>query len=208
MKLVDLNINEYMEILGSRSPAPGGGSASALSGAQGAALIMMVSELTIGREKYRQYEETCLEAQEQCRKLLKALMLVIDEDTEAYNQVMAAYKLPKETEVEKAERKKAIAAATLTAAEVPYKTMELSMAGLKIAETLTGKCNPNAISDLGTAAACLLAGFKGAWLNVKINMPGVEDKETAEALTEAGERMYKEAKGIADKIYKEVLGSL
>ena len=134
-------------------------------------------------------------------------MEAIDKDTEAFNLVSAAFKMPKDTDENKAARSKAIADATLVATEVPFETLTLCMDALKVTETIVGKSNPNAASDLGVAALNLLAGIKGAWLNVMINLPGVKD-EAAKAKFAEGAKMVEEAEVIADAIYKKVLESL
>ncbi len=207
MKLVEMTVKDYLELLKSDAPAPGGGSVSALSAAQGVGLIAMVADLTIGKEKYADYEQVCKTAKEKALALYEELVEGIDKDTEAFNKVSAAYKLPKETESEKAARTAAIREANLGATEVPFHTVKLCLEGLKTAETIVGKSNPNAVSDLGVAALNLLAGVKGAWLNVKINLPGIKD-EAAKVRFEEGYRLVKEAEELATEICKEVLNLL
>ena len=207
MKLVELTVKDYLDLLKSDAPAPGGGSVSALSAAQGVGLVAMVSDLTIGRERYADFEEGCKKAKEEATALYAKLVEAIDKDTEAFNLVSAAFKMPKDTDENKAARSKAIADATLVATEVPFETLTLCMEGLKVTETIVGKSNPNAASDLGVAALNLLAGIKGAWLNVMINLPGVKD-EAAKAKFTEGAKMVEEAEVIADAIYKKVLESL
>ena len=207
MKLVELTVKDYLDLLKSDAPAPGGGSVSALSAAQGIGLVAMVSDLTIGRERYADFEEGCKKAKKEAKELYEKLTEAIDKDTEAFNLVSAAFKMPKDTDENKAARSKAIADATLIATEVPFETLTLCMEGLKVTETIVGKSNPNAASDLGVAALNLLAGIKGAWLNVMINLPGVKD-EAAKAKFAEGAKMVEEAETIADAIYKKVLKSL
>lgn len=207
MKLVELTVKDYLDLLKSDAPAPGGGSVSALSAAQGIGLVAMVSDLTIGRERYADFEEGCKKAKKEATELYEKLTEAIDKDTEAFNLVSAAFKMPKDTDENKAARSKAIADATLIATEVPFETLTLCMEGLKVTETIVGKSNPNAASDLGVAALNLLAGIKGAWLNVMINLPGVKD-EAAKAKFAEGAKMVEEAETIADAIYKKVLKSL
>ena len=207
MKLVDMTVKDYLDLLKSDAPAPGGGSVSALSAAQGVGLVAMVADLTIGREKYAEYEEVCKVAKEEALKLYSAFMEGIDKDTEAFNKVSAAYKLPKNTDEEKAARSAAIREANVGATEVPFETVKLCLDGLKITETMVGKSNPNAASDLGVAALNLLSGIRGAWLNVKINLPGIKD-EALKAKFETGEAMVDEAYVISKRIYEEVLASL
>lgn len=207
MKLVELTVKDYLDVLKSDAPAPGGGSVSALSAAQGIALVSMVSDLTIGKERYADFEEVCKKAKEEASGLYAKLVASIDKDTEAFNLVSAAFKMPKDTDENKAARSKAIADATLVATEVPFETLNLCMEALKVTETIVGKSNPNAASDLGVAALNLLAGIKGAWLNVMINLPGVKD-EAAKAKFEEGAKMVEEAEKISAEIYEKVLASL
>lgn len=208
MKLVEMEIKEYLEVLKSNAPAPGGGSVSALAGAQGMALILMVIDLTLGKEKYKEHEELCLSVKEKALPIYKALLEGIDEDTEAFNLVAAAFKMPKETDEEKATRKEAIAKATIKATEVPFDTMKLGHEGLKLIEGLVGKSNPNALSDLGVAAINLNTCIEGAWLNVLINLPGIKDEKLTLQFRENGEKIYNEGCKLAREIYENVKESL
>lgn len=208
MKLVEMKVNDYLDVLKSDAPAPGGGSVSALAAAQGVGLFMMVCDLTFGKEKYADYQEICKEAKEKGTALYGELVEAIDKDTEAFNLVSAAFKMPKETDEEKAARKQAIADGTLVATQVPFRTMELAFEGLKIAVGLEGKSNPNAASDLGVAALNLMAGIRGAWLNVKINLPGVKDEAAAKEFEEKGNKILAEAEAMAQPMYDKVLASL
>lgn len=207
MKLVDMTIKNYLDLLKSDAPAPGGGSVSALSAAQGAALVAMVCDLTIPKEKYAEYKELCQEVKDSVLKVYDELVIGIDKDTDAYNKVSAAFKLPKTTNEEKAVRSKAIQEATVIATEVPYETIELCLEGLKITEKAVGKSNPNAASDLGVAALNLLAGAKGAYMNVMINLPGIKSEKEKHRF-EAAASLVEEAEKLAAKIYDEVLNSL
>lgn len=208
MKLVEMTVNTYLDVLKSDAPAPGGGSVSALSGAQGIGLALMVCDLTLGKEKYADYQTICAEAKEKGLSVYNRLVEAIDKDTEAFNLVSAAFKMPKETDEEKAARKQAIADGTLVATQVPFETMEIALEGLKIVESLEGKSNPNASSDLGVAALNLMSAVRGAWLNVKINLPGVKDEEAAKNFAEKGEAIIAEAEKLAAPIYERVLASL
>lgn len=208
MKLIDMQVREYLEVLKSDAPAPGGGSVSALAGAQGVGLFMMVADLTTGKEKYADYQEVCKEAKEKGAALYEELVASVDRDTDAFNLIADAFKMPKETEEEKAARRKAIADGTLVATQVPFRTMQLGYEGLNIARKMIGKSNPNAASDLGVAILNLTACIKGAWLNVKINLPGVKDEEKAKFYTEEGQKMYDEADAVASSLYNAVAESL
>lgn len=208
MKLIDMQVKEYLDILKSDAPAPGGGSVSALAGAQGVALFMMVADLTLGKEKYVDYQEVCREAKEKGAALYEELVASVDKDTEAFNLIAAAFKMPKETDEEKAARKKAIADGTLVATEVPFRTMQLGYEGLMLAKTMIGKSNLSAASDLGVAVLNLTGCIKGAWLNVKINLPGVKDEAKAAYYAEEGQKMFDAADQIASSLYNEVASAL
>lgn len=208
MKLIDMQVKEYLEVLKSDAPAPGGGSVSALAGAQGVALFMMVADLTIGKEKYADYQEVCREAKEKGKALYEELTAGIDKDTEAFNLVSAAFKMPKDTDEEKAARKQAIADGTLVATEVPFRTMQLGYEGLMLAKSMIGKSNPNAASDLGVAILNLTGCIKGAWLNVKINLPGVKDEAKGKYYAEEGKKMFDAADAVAHALYAQVEESL
>lgn len=207
MQLADMTTKDYLKLLASDAPAPGGGSVSALSAAQGAALTAMVCDLTIPKEKYAAFREICEQVKRDILSVLDELIVAIDKDTEAYNKVSAAFKMPKDTEEQKAARSAAIREATVEATKVPYRTMELCLAGLSITQRAVGRSNPNAASDLGVAALNLLAGLKGAYLNVKINLPGIKDEETRASFAAAA-AMAEEAEQKAAGIYEEVLAAL
>ena len=208
MKLIDMQVKDYLDLLKSDAPAPGGGSVSALAGAQGVGLFMMVADLTLGKEKYADYQDICAEAKEKGMALYTELVESIDKDTDAFNLIADAFKMPKETDEEKAARRKAIADGTLVATQVPFRTMQLGYEGLMLAKTMIGKSNPNAASDLGVAILNLTACIKGAWLNVLINLPGVKDEEKAAYYAAEGKKMYDEADAIASGLYEDVAASL
>lgn len=176
MELFELKISEYIKELGSSSPAPGGGSASALSGAQGAALAKMVAELTLGRPKYAEHFELCENTAKELSSLGSALMSNIEKDAAAYDALSAAFKLPKESEEEKAARKEAVQQATLGAALLPLETMQLALSATNEAVKLCGKSNTNCASDIGVAALMLRSCAEGAKLNVEINIASLSDK--------------------------------
>lgn len=203
-RLIDLDVKKYMENLASNRPAPGGGSASALAGAQGISLVMMVAELTVGKEKYRDWEAYCQKAISDGTVIQTNFLKAIDDDTDAYNKVGAAFKLPKNTDEEKAARSRAIQDATVLATRVPLRTMEISLDALKVAESLIGKSNPNCSSDIGVGALNLRSALMGAWLNVKINLPGIKDEDLRNELFEKGQSMLEEGNKIADKCYEIV----
>lgn len=206
-KLVSMQIRDYLDLLSSDAPAPGGGSVSALSAAQGAALVAMVCELTIPKEKYAQHKDLCTLVRTEITKVRDQLIEGIDRDTEAYSRVSAAFKMAKDTDEQKKARSKAIQKATAEATRVPYETMEICLKGLDITAEIVGRSNPNAASDLGVAALNLLAGLKGAYLNVMINLPGIKDEKIREEFDNAA-GMVKEAEAKAADIYSKVMAAL
>lgn len=207
MKLAEMTVTEYLQTLASSSPAPGGGSAAALMGAQGAGLVAMVAAMSNGKKKYLDYTELYERIIPTCSGYVKELTEQIDIDTEAYNRVSAAFKLPKQTDEEIAARKAAIKSAGIFAAQVPFHTMELCRDGLKEAEALSEHYNTNCASDLGVGTMNLIDGMRGAWMNVRINLIGMEDEEAARLMAE-GEAMMAASKAVSEAILAKVEQSL
>lgn len=187
-KLVNTEISEYIEVLSSEAPAPGGGAVAALTAAQGAALIVMVANLTIGKKKYAEYEELNIGARDEARTYLEQLMKGVDEDKEAFEQVSKAYSMAKQTDSEKAARREAMAIASVGAADAPLKLMRAGVCALRLAADMIGKSNANLVSDLYVAALNLNAGVQAASYNVAANIPYIADRELAASWgAEAGE---------------------
>lgn len=204
MKLSETNINEFINSLGSSSPVPGGGGSCALSGAQGVALITMVANLTVGKPKFSQYEELNQFAIEEGNKLCMQLVDLVDKDAEAFGGLAKAYKLPRESDKDRLARNKAIAEATLKATESPFEMMEIALKALYLCKSLIGKSNKNVSSDLGVSALSLLSCIKGAWLNVLINLPGIENAADAEYYRAKGNEILDAAESEAEFIYTAV----
>ena len=202
MKLIDMTVSDYLTDLASDSPAPGGGSAAAVCGAQGAGLAAMVASFTVGRKKYAEFEENALAVRDAELALMDKLKLQIDRDTEAFNLVAGAFKLPKATDEEKAARSAAIQAGTLVSTQVPFETMQLGLEALRTAEKLLAGFNDGAASDLGVAAGNLLTCVRGAWLNVCINIGSLKDREAAESFRIRGLEILSRAEQSADRIAK------
>ena len=208
MKLVEMQINDFIAVLGSDTPAPGGGSASALAAAQGIALTKMVTELTIGKKKYAEFEDEIELLRKKAKSLQESLLRAIDEDTEAFNQVSAVFGLPKTTEEEKKARREAMQSALKGAAVTPFSMMEKIVDALKVTQAAVGKSNTNAASDLGVAALNLKAALQGAWLNVLINLASIKDEMFVRQYRKAGESLVEEGSKIADATYQQILESL
>lgn len=166
----------YLDDAASKKPAPGGGSVSACAGALGAALVGMVCNLTRGREKFADVETeivTLVEAAEAARARLEQLL---QEDTTAYNGVIAAYKMPKETAEEQAARTAAIQAGLIVAADVPLEICRVAVEVCRLAKVAAGIGNPQAVTDAGIGAILGEAAVVGAALNVKINLGSIKDE--------------------------------
>lgn len=197
-----MTVESYLHTVASDLPAPGGGSAAALCGAQGAGLITMAAGLTLGRKKYADDQERCRDVVVRGTPLVDALMAQVDRDAASFDLVSAAYKLPKTTDEEKAARSDAIQAGTLAATLEPLRTMSLALDALRNGRRLLSGFNTGAASDLGVAALNLLCGVRGAWLNVCINLPSLQDKQEAARLRAQGEAILHEAEALAEEIYK------
>lgn len=208
MQLIDLTVKGFIEVLGSDAPAPGGGSVSALCGANGAALAAMVARLTISKAKYAEFAPLMEEVIGETEKLQASLTAAIDRDTDAFNLVSAAFKMPKETDEEKKARSAKIAEGMVVSTKVPLETMELSLKTLEVMQKMQGKFNTNAASDLGVAALNLSAAVRGAWLNVLINLGSLKDASFAEECRTRGIEIEKKACQIADEIYTAIAASL
>ena len=163
----------------SESPAPGGGSISAYMGALGAALGTMVANLSSHKPGWDDRWEEFSKWAEKGQKLKDELIWLVDEDTNAFNKIMAAFGLPKSNDEEKKARKQAIQDATKYAIEVPFKTVQKSFEVFEICRAMIENGNPNSVTDAGVGALCARAAVTGAYLNVKINAASLDDKEFA-----------------------------
>jgi len=173
--LYDLPIRTFIDMLASSEPAPGGGATAALNGTQGAALVSMVCNLTIGREKYTDCEAEMIEIRNESEKLRALLTDLIHEDSTAFDGVMAAYRMPKVTPEEKTARSAAIQEGLKQATYVPLRTLQACVAVLQLAPTVIAKGNFNAASDGGAGMLAAHAGMMTAALNVRINLNAIKD---------------------------------
>ena len=196
MELAELTVRGFTEEIASASPAPGGGSAAALAGAVGAALTAMVSGLTLGRKKYEAVQELALRAQAQADALRKRLLAAMEQDTQTFLQVSAAYAMPKQTPEEKQARSSAIEQGLKACTQPPLAVMQ---------ESLLGKTNATAASDFGVACLSLRAGMQGAWLNVCINTGSLHDAAFAAGARAAGQKLLDTGLPRADRCYAAML---
>ena len=206
--LHEMKTDEYLELLGSNAPAPGGGAASALSAAQGCALAQMVCELTKGRKKYADSQELAENASESLASLRASLLSLMEEDTQAYQGVMDVFSMPKSTEEEIIYRNAAMEMALRESTKTPFRVMLLAEEALGVADTLIGRTNANAATDLACAALNLKAALQGAWLNVRINLASISDSAFASQYKKDGEAILSRALPLADRIYQTILESL
>ena len=202
--LASLSVKGFLSELGSSSPAPGGGSVAALSGALGAALVSMVCHLTIGKKGYENVSDEMNEVLKKSDILKEKLTLLVDEDTNAFNKVMTAYKMPKETDEEKKKRRNTVQDALKNAANVPLDVMRQCVNVLKLAKTASEKGNKNSVSDAGVAALMSWAGIKSAALNAEINLSGIKDEKFVSEMKNEVETLTSNGEKIKDEIIKTV----
>lgn len=174
--LVHMDLRTFANETASDSPAPGGGSIAAYLGALGAALGTMVANLSAGKRGWGDRLDDFSNWAEKGQQLKDELLLLVDEDTNAFNQIMASFRLPKGTADEKSARSAAIQAATQNAIEVPIRTMETAFKVFELCEVMARDGNPNSVSDAGVGALCARAAVHGAWMNVKINVKDLKDQ--------------------------------
>lgn len=173
---VSTGVGAFLREVAAATPTPGGGSVSALNGALGTALLEMVAGLTVGKKGYEAVESEMTKAQQRLEQLRTEFRELIDRDARAFDQVMAAYRLPKTSDAEKSVRSSAIQEATKAASEVPLRVMELTPEALRLGCLLAEKGNRNSISDVGVGGLCLKTALQGAFLNVMINLPVIKDE--------------------------------
>lgn len=184
MILTDLTVKGFLAETAGQEPVPGGGSISALNGSIAAALAEMVANLTIGKKKYVEVEAEMQTITTEAAAIQKELVLDIDRDSDAYNKVFAAFKLPKETEEEKAVRSAQIQEMTKYAASVPMEVARRVHSLLPLIEAVVAKGNQNAITDGCVAMMCARTAIIGALLNVRINLTSIKDEDFVKTHTE------------------------
>jgi formiminotetrahydrofolate cyclodeaminase len=202
--LTSLRVTEFLEETASNSPAPGGGSVSALAASLGTALTSMVCRLTIGKKKYTDVQAEMESALKQSEKLRSQFTAIIDEDTAAFDKVMAAFALPKDTDQQKTVRGAAIQESTKAATLVPLKLLELCAEAVKLVKVVAEKGNQNSLSDAGVAAWMLRAGSEGAALNVNINLAGLQDVVFKEHIQKQMQQCLQQMRAEVDSIIKHI----
>jgi glutamate formiminotransferase/formiminotetrahydrofolate cyclodeaminase len=202
--LIELSLKRFAEETASESPAPGGGSISAYVGVLGAALGTMVANLSAHKRGWENRWEQFSSWAEKGKYFHSALLNCVDEDTQAFNQIMNAFNLPKSNDREVEIRNNAIQKATKNAIEIPLKVMQLAHDSMEVLKEMAETGNPNSVSDAGVGALCARTAVEGAYLNVKINSPGLKDKSFLKVNLENANNLLSSAKNLEGEILKIV----
>jgi formiminotransferase-cyclodeaminase len=189
MELKSLSVKEFIDKVTGNDPVPGGGSVSALNGSLAASLAAMVANLTVGRKKYAEVNDEMEQISARMTEQSAKLLADVDRDAEAYDRVFAAFKLPKETDEEKAVRKEAIQRETKYAAEVPMEVARIASALLPMIDAAARRGNSNAVTDATVAMMCARTAVIGALLNVRINLTSITDEAFVKTMTEEADRL-------------------
>ncbi|HEY7522964.1 MAG TPA: cyclodeaminase/cyclohydrolase family protein [Candidatus Limnocylindrales bacterium] len=201
----ELSLDAFVERLASAEPVPGGGSASAVAAALGASLLAMVASLSTGRPKFADHEQTLAEAGAIGHRLISTFLDIADEDAAAYGAFAAALKLPRETDPEREARRAAMSEAALLAAETPLRCVERCLELVVAVESLAGRSNPNASSDLVVASLLGEAAARGAAANVMVNVPSIADQEVAGELVARSKELVDQIERLASSTRQTVL---
>lgn len=208
MRLEEMNIEEFIELLGSAAPAPGGGAAAALTASIGIALSEMVCSLSLGNKKFADNIDKITDWKNCARSLAVKALSGMEEDAAAYKQVNAAYKLPRDTEEEKTRRETEIQKMLIVGAMPPLHLMETALKCLELTSELVGNTTRMAVSDLGVAASNLEAAIKGAYLNVLININSLKDDNKRKEIAASAEDIMSKSRALSEEIYDKVLALL
>ena len=203
-----MRIQEFLDVLSSKEPVPGGGGASALAGALGNALGQMVSNLTIGKKKYALVEDEIKELAERMKGIQGQFTQLADQDAKVFAPLAKCYSLPSDTEEEKAYKAEVMEARLLDASLVPMEIMEKAAEMLEIMDILADKGSRMAVSDVGVGVQFIRTALLGAVMNVYINTKSMKNRGKAEEMNEKAERLIREGTEAADRIYQKVLAQL
>jgi glutamate formiminotransferase/formiminotetrahydrofolate cyclodeaminase len=198
----------FLDSVAANSPTPGGGSVAALAGALAGALGAMVCGLTVGKKKYADVSEEMQEILDRVNSLRSELTYMIEKDARGFEEVLRARRMPKSTQFEISQRNKKIEEATLLASEVPLEVMEKAVAVMEFLPVVAEKGNINSISDVGVANLLALSSVKGAMMNVRINLPGLNDEKMRNELQEKAESLLAKARQLHDRTEKIVESKL
>jgi formiminotetrahydrofolate cyclodeaminase len=204
----DVTLSQFLDAVAGGTATPGGGSVSALAGSLGAALVEMVVKLTVGKRGFEAHEAEMKKMGEEARSYRDALAGMVAQDINAYQSVMKAYLLPKETEEEKKKRKEEIQKALRRAADPPLFTAATSLKVLKLCQKAVEKGNPNAITDAAVGALLAESALQGGVLNVLINLSALEDEDTVKKMKKELKRLELEGNKTRERILAQVKGIL
>ena len=206
--MLEQKTTEFLDVLSSSAPVPGGGGASATVGAFAAALGMMVTNLTLGKKKYVDVEEEILAIREKLEILRNKLIVLTDQDAESFAPLAKAYSLPKETDEEKAEKERVMEVVLYDASLVPLQIMETVYEAMQNLEVLGEKGSKLADSDVGVGILFARAALEGASLNIFINTKMMKNREKAEELNEKAEQLIDAGRKLQEKVYADVMGKI
>lgn len=201
-------VDDFVLDLSSKDPVPGGGGASAVAGAIGAALGSMVASLTIGKEKYKDVETELTTLKTRAYTIQKELLALAEEDAKVFSKLAGVYKMPKQTDEEKMNKERMMEAALKDAADVPLKIMKETCRAIILMESFAEKGSKLAISDAGCGVILCKSALQSAWLNVCINTKSMKDRQYADKINEEGMELLRHHLMLADKIYANVEGEL
>lgn len=205
---IDKSLKEYIANAASGDPTPGGGSVAALVGGLGGALTQMVNNLTVGKKAYEELPESTkneiLENAKEIEKLVEDLSGIVDEDTKAFDKVMVAFKLPKETEEEKAARSEAIQDGYKVAIEVPLRCAEKCLRILELQDVFADHGNVGAITDVGVGTLLAYSGLEGALFNVTINLSSIKDENYKNEIETKADNLLNKGKELKEELLKVV----
>lgn len=208
MEFTEKSCAEFIELLASKAAVPGGGGASALTGAIGTALGNMVGSLTVGKKKYAAVEADIIARKEQADQLQNELLALVEKDAEVFEPLSKAYGMPRKTAAEQAQKAIVMEAALREACDVPLKIMECCCRGIELQKDFAEKGSVIAISDAGVGVAFLKSALMGASLNVFINTKAMTDREYAEQINQRANALLASHTKLADEIYDSVLSRL
>ncbi|MGI6075576.1 MAG: cyclodeaminase/cyclohydrolase family protein [Pyramidobacter sp.] len=208
MKITSQSCADFVAVLATKAPVPGGGGASALCGAIGTALGNMVGSLTVGKKKYAAVEEEIKEYQSRCDALQKDFLALVEKDAEVFAPLAAAYGMPKDTEEQRAEKDRVMESALKAASEAPLQIMRKCGEAIELLEQFAAKGSKIAVSDAGVGAALCKAALQGAALNVYINTRMMKDTKRAAETNSQADALLQKYGALADKIYSSVSGRL
>lgn len=208
MSLAESTLTAFSNKLAGDSPTPGGGSAAAFAGAMSAALCAMVARLTLGRNKYEKAWPEMEQVRSSADDLIQRLLALVDKDTEAYNDVVAALRMPKENDGQKARRQQALETAFKQAALIPMETLRTVAGLVTLIERALEKGNPNCVTDAGVSAQLLRAAAVGAAYNVRVNLLSIRDEDFSAKLKQEAAELVAHTANSVDRLDEAVERSL